>query len=349
MVKLAAKLSLSVILFIVAFLLVELGTRFMVGPVSRGNMTPVPTSLLAEAEYSESFYVFRPNAEAVHAFGSDPRGYFDPEATLTYRINSLGFRGPETTPEKPRGLFRIVGLGDSFTFGTGVRQEDVFLACLQDRLNAGLDEARYEVLNLGIMGYDTRPEVELLKHYGLEFQPDLVVICFFLNDTGAASTHTVFNEPAYIAKILPWWRKSSRLLDHLLSGFERKKEVATLLAKYEASFEDGAEGWISAKAALRELKVLADQTPFKLMLTIFPVLYRLSDDYPFASIHAKIKTYTESLGIPTLDFQPAFEGYHGSELWVHPCNQHPNEVGHRIAGEALYRFILETPGLLDPP
>ena len=48
-----------------------------------------------------------------------------------------------------------------------------------------------------------------------------------------------------------------------------------------------------------------------------------------------------------LDLQPAFAGHDGPELWVHPTNQHPNEIGHRIAGTALYEFLARE-GLLGP-
>ena len=33
-------------------------------------------------------------------------------------------------------------------------------------------------------------------------------------------------------------------------------------------------------------------------------------------------------------------------LWVHPTDHHPNEVGHRIAAEEIYRFLKQE-GLLD--
>jgi hypothetical protein len=42
-----------------------------------------------------------------------------------------------------------------------------------------------------------------------------------------------------------------------------------------------------------------------------------------------------------LDLLPSFGEHEGPELWVHPSNQHPNEIGHQIAGEALWRFLVD--------
>ena len=50
------------------------------------------------------------------------------------------------------GVYRIVGLGDSFTFGTGVRAGETFLAELERQLAAERGAGRFEGLNLGVMG-----------------------------------------------------------------------------------------------------------------------------------------------------------------------------------------------------
>jgi hypothetical protein len=37
--------------------------------------------------------------------------------------------------------------------------------------------------------------------------------------------------------------------------------------------------------------------------------------------------------------QAAFAGHDGPEPWVDPTNQHPNEIAHEIAGQALHHFL----------
>ena len=36
---------------------------------------------------------------------------------------------------------------------------------------------------------------------------------------------------------------------------------------------------------------------------------------------------------------PAFAGHEGPELWVHPNNQHPNEIANGLAGRALADWL----------
>ena len=105
---------------------------------------------------------------------------------------------------------------------------------------------------------------------------------------------------------------------------------------------DNSPGWIDIKSALKQAKYLSDEHNFRLILSIFPVLWNLSGDYPFSTIHKKVINYASEIKIPSLDLQPAFHGFDGPELWVHPNNQHPNEIAHKVAGEALAGYLLEN-------
>jgi lysophospholipase L1-like esterase len=334
------KLLLSLVSVAVLLLVLECVARLALDPVSRVNWTPMPSTIVVESSIPGVPYQLRPNAVATQEFGSDPRGYFDEGATLTYRANSLGFRGPDVPLEKEPGVVRIVGLGDSFTFGTGVRYEDTFLHVLETILNEADLGARFEVLNLGTSGYNTWYEVALLSQLDPAMDFDVVLICFFLNDAGAGGTTRPFNVATAHAD-LPFWRRHSRLLDQLAARIERRQAAKRLGASYRDSFREDAAGWVRARKALVRARVLANQRGFRLVLAIFPVLWNLSDDYPFAEIHETVASFAKSWGIPVLDLLPAFDGCDGPELWVHPNNQHPNELAHEIAGRALARFLVD--------
>jgi hypothetical protein len=337
--RLLPKLVLFLAVLVASVVALELGLRARGIDTDVGNFTPIPKDIRRDPTISGVKFMLAKNAETVHEFGSDPRGYFDPGATITYRTNSHGFRGPETTRRKPRGVFRIVGIGDSFTFGTGVRNEDTFLSVLDQRAGAEV-----EVLNFGVMAYNTEAEVNLMRFEAVHFEPDVVVLCFFLNDAGQTSQHNAFVPRE--REEHPWWRTHLRSVDAILSGREQHAAGLEVVESYRKSFEKGANGWIDVKNALRRAKTVADDRGFELVLAIFPVLFQLSD-YPLKDCHAIATEFGHKIGLSVLDLLPAFEGHDGPELWVHPSNQHPNEIGHRIAGEALYTF-LDQKGLLGP-
>jgi lysophospholipase L1-like esterase len=104
-------------------------------------------------------------------------------------INSLGMRGPETTREKPEGVYRVLCIGSSTTYGTGATQDDrTYPARLQQLLQRAADEGRarpglrYEVLNGGVSGYNTADSLINLELRLLELQPDAVLTYDAAND-----------------------------------------------------------------------------------------------------------------------------------------------------------------------
>ena len=103
------------------------------------------------------------------------------EFDVRYANNALGFRGPDHAFEKPPGTFRIVGIGDSFTYGIGVDGHATFLARIEAALAARLSHP-VEAINLGLPRYWPDPETLVLEHYGLRFQPDVVVVGVSAND-----------------------------------------------------------------------------------------------------------------------------------------------------------------------
>ncbi len=97
---------------------------------------------------------------------------------VLYRTNSGGFRGREFSHEVPPG---IVLIGDSYSMGWKVAEENTYAARLEESLNAAGGD-RFEVLNFGLGGLNIRQVVLRLQRNGLAFEPNLVVYGFTLND-----------------------------------------------------------------------------------------------------------------------------------------------------------------------
>ncbi len=83
--------------------------------------------------------------------------------------------------EKPKTTYRIITLGASFTFGLHVDTKDNYSSLLEDKLNSDLsckNFNKFEVINLGVSGYDTSYEVERYRKRGEKYNPDLIIWYF---------------------------------------------------------------------------------------------------------------------------------------------------------------------------
>ena len=131
----------------------------------------------------------------------------------------------------------MIGVGDSFTFGTGVRAEDTFLA----ELERGLREKglRAEVLNLGVPGYDAVETTALLRNFGVALEPDLIVYCFFLNDAGGGTTNRMLTPE----RERGFLQRSSVLWDRLTEWAARREHAQAVVDAHLESFADGSASW----------------------------------------------------------------------------------------------------------
>ena len=93
----------------------------------------------------------------------------------TITINDRGYRGPRHGDRPGPGITRIVMLGDSVAFGSGVSDEETFSALLDARPDL-------EVVNLAVDGYGTDQALLRLEREGLAYAPAVVVLNFCLRN-----------------------------------------------------------------------------------------------------------------------------------------------------------------------
>jgi len=91
-------------------------------------------------------------------------------------INSLGYRGPEFSPEKAPGTFRIIIYGGSQVFDMNVGGFDDWPHRLQRLLDAG-GRGKLEVINGGVLGNVSWEATAWLLGEGHRFAPDVVILC----------------------------------------------------------------------------------------------------------------------------------------------------------------------------
>ncbi|MBS0262700.1 MAG: SGNH/GDSL hydrolase family protein [Planctomycetes bacterium] len=106
------------------------------------------------------------------------------EFDYVFRTNRLGLRGPEISFTKPAKTYRIAILGDSFIAGYGVAEEHLLTGLLQQQLQESAKKTRpnIEVVNVGRVGTSTIRELDLYESLGRRFQPDVVILAYYLGN-----------------------------------------------------------------------------------------------------------------------------------------------------------------------
>lgn len=94
--------------------------------------------------------------------------------------NSQGFRDRERTLQRTSAAPRILAVGDSFTWGAGVSYDEAFVTLVEQALQAAVPGT--EVMNLGVPAWGPDEELHLLRTYGIQFNPDLVLLNVFVGN-----------------------------------------------------------------------------------------------------------------------------------------------------------------------
>ncbi len=112
--------------------------------------------------------------------------YAPDEYRVSVTTKSHGMRGGRREYSRARsaGSTRIALLGDSFIYGTGVSDEDVVSAAIEDLWNSEHDTEPVEVLNFGISGSGQAEQLKTYLHKVRAFNPDHVILFYFSNDIG---------------------------------------------------------------------------------------------------------------------------------------------------------------------
>lgn len=109
-------------------------------------------------------------------------------------LNSAGLRDIEYPAEKTPGRQRILLLGDSFGWGFGVEQEEIFAEVIEAR------NKNVEIINASVSGYGTDQEYLYYLHRGHRYRADVVILLFFGGNDFANSASAVqywHNKPLF--------------------------------------------------------------------------------------------------------------------------------------------------------
>jgi hypothetical protein len=300
----------------------------------------------------ELFYTNVPSERITFQYDANPRGYFDNENKVVHTTNSVGFRGKEFSEEKSTNTIRIAFLGDSFTFGEGVKDDDIFTVRIEKYLNEKCEKNTYECLNFGVGGYNTEQYLSLLKQVIPRYNPDIVILCFTLNDVEPSlfhydkNTQSIKRHPRelYIPENIPDKEPPKSILykfrvTKLIWQAFNKRSMSERTVQHYYNLFDNSQLWEKNRKLLHEYIDFCRENRITYYVTILPLLYKLNGDYPFLHLHQKVEDAIADENV-FIDLLTSFMGYRDVDLWVHPSDQHPNEIAHEIIASTISEFLL---------
>jgi hypothetical protein len=165
-------------------------------------------------------------------------GYDEPPV----KTNSFGLRSPEVAVPKTAGTFRVLLLGDSFTFGFKSSEDAVFARKLEALLRASYHLPSAEVVNAGVISYCPLLEYLQYRNHLHVLEPDVVVLNFDMSDVQDQleySRSTVWagdGTPLYVTEP-SLERVPSRIPDLLFFQWVGRK-VTAVRNRFESAVED---------------------------------------------------------------------------------------------------------------
>lgn len=272
-----------------------------------------------------------------------------------WRTNMFGFRSEHEQVGRDPGTLRVLALGDSYTWGTLIADGDsTWPGRLERLLQDRRPEADVEVINMASQGYTTANEAELLRRLGWQFEPDLVIIQFFINDTfrsGPDLEHESGIDVFGWHNLLPYKFRQGRIRDSVLRRFlvrRFNRLVGEPVGQRMYPFYDESyEGWRQFRAALEEIGRAAAERETPVVFMLYPSLLPGSwtgETHPHAPLHRKVARAARDSGFRVLDLTPAFGARTRDprQWWVRPYDAHPSAEAHALAARELARFLRDA-------
>ncbi len=249
-------------------------------------------------------------------------------------MNSRGFREREFAAAPARGVYRITVVGDSFTFGNGIRAEQRFSNEMQRLLGPG-----FEVLNLGMAGHNTPEHLDLVRREVLALHPGFVLLQWFVNDVESDPAM----RPAY-ASLLPFGALHDRLQDDsafytLLNSWWTRQQIRLRFRQSYPAYLRAAHADPQGEparldiSATRTLLATLRAAHVSVGVVLFPDAgYDLGRSYPFEFLHSRVLALCAEQQVSSLDLRPAFAKVkQRGTLWASPLDTHPSALANSIA------------------
>ena len=306
-------------------------------------------------------------------------GYLGIDYTLPVKTNDLGFRDRLYDPEKPKGTYRILCLGDSSTFGHGVRFQETFAKRLEALLKP-MTHPRFEVMNAGVSGYSSLLGLEMFTRELLLYKPDCVVIGFASNDsfTGLLGDYGTYTDRELLERmhsqrrsalyrLTATLRKTSlyRVMRHLVSGAKQKKSRKNRPKIPRVNLQEYNQNLIRFLELCRdhEIEVIfLGVGPEKRIRPYREEMKKIASRHgkPFLDVNCLLHSRRQEAKTAERfrQYRDLYRSILGDRYELADCGdsliygtvdcEHPNAIGHQFIAEALLGILCQK-GIISHP
>lgn len=263
-------------------------------------------------------------------------------------INAYGMRDREHDVEKPKGVYRILVLGDSFMEALQLRFEESFPSLLERDLST-ITGKNIEVINGSVSGWGTDDELTYLMRYGLKFQPDLVLVGMTLHNDVSDNLMEEFHslsdgrliekpkaELPFREYVLLGMKAFLARHSHLIQLYLKYSrgnyvtQAASALRSHVANLIDRSQdpsttqGWKITKQLFDKTRVVSERAGAKFAVFLLPLAIQVSDqtletflkeqgmkkeDVMIDQPQQIMFQWGESAGVPVIDLLPQFHDW----------------------------------------
>lgn len=369
--KKTKKRKIKNLLINIAVLLVTLLVIFIIGEIITRFLFPRSVS---PGYWPEENKVYIPELKRMLYCNVNNLTKSTAEFSYVINTNEEGFRDFHEL-EKPAGVIRILSLGDSMAFGNTVNYEDTYSQKLEAKLNNLLNKNsknKVEVINLGIGGFSTAEEYITFKKYGLKYQPDIILVEFYINDfqgsldfekrapSPSSLLRTLFSYSKFLnwlywkIKITSWGNQIINSLGLNLDQQDEYEFEMLLLDKKSYQNPSVKESLVYTFDYLKKIKELSESVGAELIISYLPADYQINQeklnkikemknikqDLEVDYIQKVLAKFLKRGNITFWDFTEDFRNKKDVELyWLY--DRHLNKEGYTFLADLLAEKLKE--------
>ena len=283
-----------------------------------------------DAAPEEIPYVHRPNLSGARGRGLS-----------VVNTDSLGLRSTmagETYGPRQRDEYRVAVVGDSVTFGEGVRDaSETFAKILEGALNSRQAGARVRVFNFGASAYSVRVMEATLRRRLLAVEPNLVLLAIIPADFNLARTPGVdaygYLSDDKLSGFLPRDTRARLVLRKVHTLYLLRDVIYPLLDGSVKAEDVIASGGVpDSYTFVKEFAEDAGRSGVDYRVVLLP-----SKGAGFGRVVERLRED----GVSFVDLSRLSEEFTPEQFRASLFDRHPSTAVHKRIGEALADYILE--------